>query len=243
MKKENGIISLLVLFIMLFLLIFTLTIYSIITDKQKIQISKDIELSQSYSKSENEIERNLYAESDSIIPIYNVNEAKNIGTGAYVEINKKIYQFSLNKNYELQNNIIVDVNEDLNSVNIGFNDYKFYKDTYNINKSIYDYYYFYDNSYWKAVVYQKFDGGNTLISEDVCENNKFSILNQYDFKLENLEFLNIIKNEKGEILAIYQEKQSNIPKKLENINVFRNHINEIDTQKGEFYILVKDNSL
>lgn len=243
MKKENGIISLLVLFIMLFLLIFTLTIYSIITDKQKIQISKDIELSQSYSKSENEIERNLYAESDSIIPIYNVNEAKNIGTGAYVEINKKIYQFSLNKNYELQNNIIVDVNEDLSSVNIGFNDYKFYKDTYNINKSIYDYYYFYDNSYWKAVVYQKFDGGNILISEDVCENNKFSILNQYDFKLENLEFLNIIKNEKGEILAIYQEKQSNIPKKLENINVFRNHINEIDTQKGEFYILVKDNSL
>lgn len=241
MRKENGIISLVVLFIMLFLLIFTLTIYSIITDKQKIQISKDIELSQSYSKNENEIERNLYAESDSVIPIYNINEAKNIGTGAYVEINKKIYHFSLNKSYELQNNIIVDVNEDLSSVNIGFNDYKFYKDTYNINKSIYDYYYFYDNSYWKAVVYQKFDEKTPLVSEDICENNKFSILNQYDFKLENLEFLNIIKNEKGEIVSIYQEKQSNIPRKLENINVFRNHINEIDTQKGEFYILVKDN--
>ncbi len=241
MKKENGIISLVVLFIMLFLLIFTLTVYSIISDKKKVQISKDIELQQMYSKNENEIERNLYAENDSIIPIYNVNDFKNVGTGAYAEIKGKIYQCSINKNYELKNNIIVDVNEDLRSVNIGFYDYKFYLDTYNINKSIYEYYYFYNNSYWKAVAYQKFNKNSEIIKEDICENNKFSILNQFDFENSELEFLNIIKNEKGEIVSIYQEMQQIIPRNLESIKVFKNHINELDTSKGEFYILVKDN--
>lgn len=240
MKNENGIISLIVLFIMLFLLIFTLTVYSIISDKEKVQISKDIELQQMYSKNGNEIERNLYAENDSIIPIYNVNEFKTVGTGSYSEIKGKIYQCSINKNYELQNNIIVDVNEDLRSVNIGFYDYKFYSDTYNINKQIYDYFYFYNNSYWKAVAYQKFDKDSELIKEDVVENNKFSILNKYDFRSSELEFLEIIKNEKGEIVGIYQEKQSNLPRNLDGINVFRNHMNELDTKKGEFYILVKD---
>lgn len=241
MKNENGIISLIVLFIMLFLLIFTLTIYSIISDKEKMQISKDIELEQIYSKNENEIKRNLYAENDSIIPIYNVNEFKNIGTGAYSEIKGKIYQCSINKSYELQNNIIVDVNEDLRSVNIGFYDYKFYLDTYNIDKSIYDYYYFYNNSYWKAVVYQKLDKNIELIKNDIYENNKFCILNQYNFRNSELEFLYIIKNEKGEIVSIYQEKQQTIPRNLDSINVFKNHIDELDTSKGEFYILVKDN--
>lgn len=239
MKKENGIISLIVLFIMLFLLIFTLSVYSIISDKEKMQISKEIELKQIYSKNENEVKQNLYAESDTVIPIYNVNELRAVGTGAYSEINGKIYQCSINKNYELQNNIIVDVNEDLRSVNIGFNDFKFYLDTYNINKSIYDYYYYYNNSYWKAIAYQKFDSKSELIKDDVCESNKFSILNTYNFKNSELEFLNIIKNEKGEIVGIYQEKQLNKPSNIENINVFKKHIDELDTTKGEFYILVK----
>lgn len=239
MKKENGVISLIVLFIMLFLLIFTLTIYSIISDKEKIQISKDIELEQMYSKNANEIGRYLYAENDSIIPIYNVNEFKNIGTGAYSEIKGKIYQCSINKSYELKSNIIVDVNEDLRSVNIGFYDYKFYLDTYNIDKSIYDYYYFYNNLYWKAIVYQKFDKNSELIKNDICENNKFSMLNQYDFRNSELEFLYIIKNEKGEIVGIYQDKQQVVPRSLDSINVFKNHIDELDTNRGEFYILVK----
>ena len=43
MKKENGIISLVVLFVMLFLLIFVLTVYSIVRDKAKIQNTKEIE--------------------------------------------------------------------------------------------------------------------------------------------------------------------------------------------------------
>lgn len=240
MRNENGIISLIVLFIMLFLLIFALSVYSIISDKEKIQISKDIELKQIYSKNENEVKQNLYAESDTVIPIYNVNELKTVGTGAYSEIKGKIYQCSINKNYELQNNIIVDVNEDLRSVNIGFNDFKFYLDTYNINKQTYDYYYYYNNSYWKAIVYQKFNAESELVKNDVIESDKFSILNTYNFPNSELEFLNIIKNEKGEIVSIYQEKQLNKPINIDNINVFKKHINELDTSKGEFYILVKD---
>ena len=227
MKKENGIISLVVLFVMLFLLIFVLTVYSIVRDKAKIQNTKEIELKQIYSKNENEVEMNLYAESDSIIPIYNVNELKSIGTGSYIDIKGKIYQCGINKNYELKNNIIIDVNEDLKSTISDFNDYKFYLDNYNINKSIYDIYYFYDNSYWE------------LIDKDICESYKFSILNQLNFQNFDLEFVNIIKNEKGEIISIYQEKQVNIPQKLENINVFKNHISELDMEKSEFYILIK----
>lgn len=241
MRKDNGVISLIVLFIMIFLLIFSLSVYSIISDKEKMQTSKDIELKKIYSKNENEVKNNIYAKEDIIIPIYNVNELKLVGTGAYSEIKGKIYQCSVNKDYELKNNIIIDVNEDLRSVNIGFNDYKFYSDTYNINKSIYDYYYFYNNSYWKAIAYQKFDSKSELIENDICESNKFSILNTYNFKNSDLEFLNIIKNEKSEIVGIYQERQSDIPNKLDKINVFKSHINELDINKGEFYILVKDN--
>ena len=218
MKKENGIISLVVLFVMLFLLIFVLTVYSIVRDKAKIQNTKEIELKQIYSKNENEVEMNLYAESDSIIPIYNVNELKSIGTGSYIDIKGKIYQCGINKNYELKNNIIIDVNEDLKSTISDFNDYKFYLDNYNINKSIYDIYYFYDNSYWKVIAYQKFNENKELIDKDICESYKFSILNQLNFQNFDLEFVNIIKNEKGEIIRIYQEKQFNIQQKLEKIN-------------------------
>ena len=239
MKKENGIISLVVLFVMLFLLIFVLTVFSIVRDKAKIQNTKEIELKQIYSKNENEVEMNLYAESDSIIPIYNVNELKSIGTGSYIDIKGKIYQCGINKNYELKNNIIIDVNEDLKSTISDFNDYKFYLDNYNINKSIYDIYYFYDNSYWKVIAYQKFNENKELIDKDICESYKFSILNQLNFQNFDLEFVNIIKNEKGEIISIYQEKQVNIPQKLENINVFKNHISELDMEKSEFYILIK----
>lgn len=239
MRKENGIISLVILFIMLFLFIFVLTVYSIVRDKAKIQNLKEIELKQIYAKNENEVEKNLYAESDSIIPIYTVNELKSIGTGSYIDIKGKIYQCGINKNYELKNNIIIDVNEDLRSTVTDFNDYKFYSDNYNIDKSIYDCYYFYNNSYWKVIAYQKFNENSQLIDKDIYENCKFSILSQINFQRFDLEFVNIIKNEKGEITSIYQEKQSNIPQKLENINVFKNYINELDMKKSEFYILIK----
>lgn len=235
MKKEDGVISLVVLFIMLFLLIFSLTVYSIISDKEKLQNSKNIELKQIYSKSENEVREELYVEDDTIIPIYNINELKVVGTGGYLEIKGKIYNCSINKNYELKNNIIIDVNEDLRNVNIGFTDYKFYLDTYNIDKSLYDCYYFYNNTYWKAVAYQKFEKASILIDKDIYENHKFCDLKQ----LENvpLEFLIIIKNEKGEITGIYQEKQNRMPNRLEEIDVFKSHREEIDYKKGEFYIL------
>lgn len=239
MKKEDGIISLVILFIMLFLLLFTLTIYSIIKDKEKSQISKNIELEKIYLKNENDEKEKLYADQDSIIPIYNANELKAIGTGAYMEIKGKIYQCNINRKYELKNNNIIDINEDLNSVNIGFNDYKFYSDNYYIDKSLYDCYYFYNNSYWKVVAYQKFEDNNKLINTDICENNKFCILNKVG-NYNELEFLNINKNEKGEIVGIYQEKQNIIPKNIEDINVFKNHIKELDMKKGEFYILIKN---
>lgn len=243
MKKEDGVISLVVLFMMIFLLIFTLTIYSIVKDKNKLQDSKDLELYHIYSKNENEINENLYAENDIIIPIYNINDLKIAGTGAYSEIEGKIYQCSSKRNYELKNNIIIDVNEDLNSVNIGFNDYKFYSNNYYIDKSLYDCYYFYNNSYWKVIAYQKFEKDKTeeLVNNDIYENNKFSILKKFNFKSTELEFLNIIKNEKGEISGIYQEIQSQIPKSLNEIKVFENHFNELDTEKGEFYLLTKYN--
>ncbi len=235
MKKEDGVISLVVLFIMLFLLIFSLTVYSIIRDKEKVQESKNIELQQIYAKSENEVKDELYVEDDTIIPIYNINELKVVGTGNYVEIKGKVYNCSINKNYELKNNIIIDVNEDLRNVNIGFNDYKFYLDTYNIDKSLYDCYYFYNNTYWKAVAYQKLEKDSILIDKDVFERNKFCDLKQIE--KAPIEFLDIIKNEKGEISGIYQESQNRIPNTLEEIEVFKNHKNEFNKKLGEFYIL------
>ena len=63
---------------------------------------------------------------DDIVPIYNIRELDSLGTGEYIQIKDKIYRCSRGKSYELKQDIIVDIKEDLGSVNIGFNDYKLY---------------------------------------------------------------------------------------------------------------------
>ena len=234
-KSEKGIISLFVLLSMLFLLVFVFAIYSSLLNKKKIQELKTVELKEIYSESS---DNNLYALENDIVPIYNIKELSLAGTGEYVEIKDKIYQCGRGKTYELKQNIIADVEEDLKSTYIGCNDYKLYLSSYYINKNNYEIYYYYNNTYWKNIVYQKFDKKDKeLVVEGTYENNKFSIINEITL-LENSEYMMIWSDKKGNLSNIKIEKQAGVPTNLNKINLFNKYFKEVDTEKGEFYIFV-----
>jgi hypothetical protein len=241
-KDDNGIISLFVLFILLFLLVFVLTIYSIVENKNKNEELKNIEFKEIYSENNaDKVETYAYAESDDIIPIYNIREFNIAGTGNFVQIKNKIYQCSRNKQYLLKSNIIVDVEEDLKSVYIDFNDYKFYLSSFNIDKNIYDIYYYYKNDYWKVISYQKFskkDTNKDFVKSGTYLENQFSILKEYNFKNSNLNFMILWSSTEGELNNIKIKSQNHIPNSLEDIEVFRENKSEINTVDGKFYIFV-----
>ena len=238
LKSEKGVISLFVLLAMLFLLVFVLGIFTSLLNKKQTQELKIIELKEIYSKS---FDNNTYALDDELVPIYNVKELSLAGTGEYVQIKDKIYQCGRGKNYELKQNIIADIEEDLKLVNVGSNDYKLYLSTYYINKNDYEIYYYYKNypeTYWKNIVYQKFDKiDKGFVNSGTYTNNKFNIINEYPLS-ENMEYMMIWTDKKGELNNIKIEKQLNVPNTLNKINVFNKYFKEIDMEKGEFYIFV-----
>lgn len=177
---------------------------------------------------------------DDIVPIYNIRELDSLGTGEYIQIKDKIYRCSRGKSYELKQDIIVDIKEDLGSVNIGFNDYKLYLPTYYIDKSYYDLYYYYDNEYWKTIAYQKFELRNKeLVKSGTYEESKFSILNEYNFnENDNIKFMIAYTSKTDGELKIEIEQQNIKPTSLNQINVFNKYFNDVNKEKGEFYIFV-----
>lgn len=240
-KSEKGVISLFVLLAMLFLLVFVFGMYSITLSRKRNEEFKNMELEKIYSSNFNEVENYTYAQNDDIVPIYNIRELDSLGTGEYIQIKDRVYKCSRSKSYELKQNIIVDIKEDLGSAYIGFNDYKLYLPTYYIDKSYYDLYYYYDNEYWKNIVYQKFEGRDkSLVKSGTYEESKFSILNQYNFDEEDdIKFMMVWSNKDGELSKIEIESQNFKPSSLNQINVFNKHFNEVSKEKGEFYIFVR----
>lgn len=239
-KSEKGIISLFVLLAMLFLLVFVFGMYSMTLNRKRNEEFKNMELEKIYASNFNEVENYTYAQDDDIVPIYNIRELDSLGTGEYIQIKDKVYKCSRGKSYELKQNIIVDIKEDLDSAYIGFNDYKLYLPTYYIDKSYYDLYYYYDNEYWKAIAYQKFESRDKqLVKSGTYEESKFSILNEYNFgEQDNIKFMMIWSNKDGKLNRIEIESQNFKPTSLNQINVFNKHFNEVSKEKGEYYIFV-----
>lgn len=242
-KSEKGVISLFVLISMLFLLIFIFSLYLNIMNEKKVQEEKNIELKQIYSKNLKQVEEFLYAEDDDIIPIYNADDFNSIGTGEYVEIDNKVYRFGSANYYVLKNNIIVDIKEDLQNSRIDFNDYKLYLSTVFLDKSIYDYYYYYkseNGSYWKAIAYQKFSKKNKdEVKNETYSQNKFLRLNEINYQKESLDFMMIWSDKNGLLsnLEIEHQDSSNI-NSLNQINIFNKYYNLVDKIKGEYYLFV-----
>lgn len=239
MKNEKGIISIYVLFGMLFLLVTVLSIYIGIRNNLKLEEYKTLEIEEIYSKNNDMIDNIEFALNNELIPIYNINQFDVVGTGSYLKINNKIYQCGIGMSYVLKNNIIVDIDEDLKYKKIGFNDYKLYTPTYYIDKLNNQIYYYKDGNYWRCIAYQKFDEENNKIVENKTYlQNKFSIIGEYNFKNEN-EFMIIWNDEEGTLGNVDTIKQNS--KNINSINqieVFKNNISKVNKKSGEYYIFV-----
>lgn len=237
-KSDKGVISLFVVFSLLTFLVTLVTITLVIRNKTNLQNYKNLEIQKIYSKSDTEYV--TYAKNDEIVPIYNIEQFNLIGSNSYVQIKDKIYQCTTGKQYYLKDNIIVDVEENLKSINIGFNDYKLYSKLYNIDKSKYDIYYYFENengNYWKNIVYQNFfTNERSFVNSGTYTESNFSILNEYKFP--SLTFMIVWNDENGAFNNIEIQTQNSYPYTLNEIEVLRRNINQIDRQNNQYYIFV-----
>lgn len=245
-NKDNGFISIFVLLVMIFLLVFVLVCYSSVDGRVKAENLKDIELKEIYSeKNYNDIENYVYASEEDVIPIYNVSELNRVGTGNNIQIKDMIYQCGISNHYLLKSDIWVDIEEDVFLNHVGFADYKLYSSLYTIDKANKNIFYYYQNedsqrTTWKAVAYQKFsEKDNELVTNKTYLQNKFSIVNTINYnKLEDYTFMIIWAGVDGALNNIDVLTQNTIPTRLEEIKVFSNNYEYIDKTAGEFYVFV-----
>lgn len=177
--------------------------------------------------------QNNYASSNEIIPIYNINQLNLVGTGNYLKIKDKIYQCGRGMSYILKDDIIIDIDEDLKTGNVGFNDYKLFSETYYIDTFSHELKYFKDGEYWKVLVYRKFDK-----KDKNDEGTSYSILEKY--QVPDYSTFMIFWSNNNE-LNNYEISQ-NSSKKVTNINdidVYKNNFYKLDKENGEFYIFIK----
>lgn len=239
MKKEKGLISLYVLFGMLFLLVFVLSVYIGIRNKMQLEEYKNLELEEIYSKNIDIAKDIEFAENNELIPIYNINQFDVVGTGSYLRIKDKIYQCGTGMFFVFKDDIIVDIDEDLKYKKVGFNDYKLYSSTFYIDKLDYQMYYYKDNNYWKCLAYQKFTEENKeLVKNKTYTQNQFSIVGDYNLNGDK-EYMMVWNDEESNLSNFEIESQnSNNIISLNQINVFKNNIQKIDKISGEYYLFV-----
>lgn len=239
MKNEKGIISLYVLFGMLFLLVFVLSVYIGIRNKMQLEEYKNLELEEIYSKNIDVSKDIEFAENNELIPIYNINQFDVVGTGSYLRIKDKVYQCGIGMFYIFKDDIIVDIDEDLKYKKVGFNDYKLYSSTFYIDTLDYQIYYYKDGSYWKCLAHQKFtEDNNEVVKNKSYTQNQFSLIGDYNLN-GNKEYM-MVWNDEESNLSNYETiiQNSNGITSLNQINVFKNNISNIDKTSGEYYLFV-----
>lgn len=106
LKSENGAITIIVLVSVLFFVAFLISSYVIVANK--VQTQKEIieETKRIYAPTMSMEEAyNRYFINDGVIPIYNAKQLLSIGTGDRFNIEGKIYVFSNNASYILEDNL------------------------------------------------------------------------------------------------------------------------------------------
>lgn len=240
-KNEKGVISLFVVFAMLILLVFVISVYYFVKAKANSQINKNFEYQEIYSKNYEEISNIEYATDNEIIPIYNIDEFNVVGSNNYLQIKKKIYQCGREKSYILKDDIIVDIREKIMNKSVGFNDYKLYAPAYLIDKDEYDLYYYGFDKYWKVILYKNYSDGDLSINNETYTNKEFSILKKFSFiPNKNYDFLLIWADENGELkneVEYTQKIQSNSLSSIYDLDIFKQN-QKYFPNKGEFYIFI-----
>lgn len=213
-KNQKGAISVFVVLAMTFFLVFVLGAYTIASRRSQIQTMTLTELQGAYKENADELVTARYASKSEVIPVYNLEQFKLIGSNEYVEVDGKIYKYGANEensndnySYILKGNIIIDMEEyfsqDLSEIE--FFEEKFYSKEYKIDKAEYDLYYYKpsedgeEKAYWKTILYQNAEkelfteAEKTSIKEKAVEEEyRYSILNEVGTKYkygENFEFL------------------------------------------------------
>lgn len=106
LKSEKGAITLVVLVAMLFLMAVLMSIYIGIANKAQISAENTKQISKQYNNIEEaEAIYNSYFADTNIIPIYTRKQLEKIGSGEPITINGKIYTFTVNGYYILQNDL------------------------------------------------------------------------------------------------------------------------------------------
>lgn len=240
MKNEKGVISLYVLFGMLFLLVFVLSAYIGIRNKLQLEEYKNLEIKEIYSKNIDVVEDIEFAPTNELIPIYNISQFDVAGTGSYLKINNKIYQCGIGMSYVLKNDLIVDIDEDLKYKKVGFNDYKLYLSTYYIDKLSHEIYYYKDGAYWKCLAYQKFnEEENSVVKNKTYLQNQFSIIGDYNIKSN--QFMMVWNDEDGNLgnVDIVEQTSNNTSiTSINQVDAFRKNYQMIDKKTGEYYLFV-----
>ena len=105
-KSQKGAIALMVLITMLFLMTFLLSLYIGTSNKAQMSTETTKEIEKKYNNiGDLDIIYNSYFATEDVIPIYNVDQLKKIGSGERIEIDGKIYAFLSNSNYILKNDL------------------------------------------------------------------------------------------------------------------------------------------
>ena len=106
-KNQKGAITLVVLISILFFTTFLTSTYIILSNKAQTQIEITKQIKNKYKQEDPKQTYNKFF-GEEIIPIYNVEQLLNIGSGKNIPINEtggKIFKFSNTATYTLMNNI------------------------------------------------------------------------------------------------------------------------------------------
>lgn len=153
-SSQNGAISVFVMITMVFFLLSILGVYLISSKRAQTQTeSAQLIQGQYYTENEeNDRYRSKIADNLAIIPIYTKEQLWSIGSGKAIEIEGKVYTFSSGANYELKNDIIINLEEMKNSNII---------DESKINKNNYEICYFHNEDYYELI---RYSDGNSIKS-------------------------------------------------------------------------------
>lgn len=132
-KNQKGAISVFVVVTMLFFLITIVGVYTIASKRAQTQ-TESVELVKGKYYTEGE-EQALYQQKVSNattnLPIYTKEQLWSVGTGKKVEMEGTVYIFSATATYDLKNDIVINIDDDLKIV-----------DTSKVNRNGYEIYYY-----------------------------------------------------------------------------------------------------
>lgn len=182
LKSQKGAISLFVMLSMLFFLMFMLGAYTIVSRRNQAQIEATTQLRTIYSSSATDQTSKYnekFAKTDEVIPISNATEFSLIGTGNSFSKDGKIYTCEATKKYQLTNDIIIDIDNDIVGKTFNFNEYLLYggkigSTSVSVDTAGYDVFYYKGNAYWKCLLYQNISDTSSVFTSSNVKNNKTS---------------------------------------------------------------------